>query len=290
MQLCVACRRRAPARASLWGCVLLCFVVVTGVQAAPAPTAPPRPVPESKPPTLTELIALLDADIQKSMQEDVQLAQEARRLRAEQLIITSQEEQLKAAQDRLRPQIKDAQSELAKVLEKLRQLQVGIDAWNNRCAEDVVGPLPTQAYDKCMAERAILENHANQYTATRDRWQREVDRLQAQFDKYEVQFRGLVGQWDARDRRLKDIAKRRAAIVTYIQRLKQVRAKMVAAKCPAAKTGTEEELKLKCGNVQFDAADPNMPSLEEICPTCVMPPGGYVPVRQAALGLRGGRQ
>ncbi len=286
--MCVRSRLRNRICASSFGRILALFLIAAVVQAAPALAATP------KPPTLTELVALLDADIQKSMQEDVALAQEARKLRAEQLIITSREEQLKAAQDRLFPQIKNARDELAKVLERIRQVQTGIDAWNNRCAEDVVGKLPKAAYDKCMAERAILEDHANAYTAMRDRWQREVDRLQAQLDKYQAEFKDLVAQWDARDRRLKDIAKRRAAIADYIHRLKQIRGKMVAAKCPAAKTGTAEELKLKCGNVQFDAADPNMPTLEEICPTCVMPPaspGGRVPVRPAAApGPRGSRQ
>ncbi len=283
-------RRRARVCTSLWGCILALLLIITGIQVAPVPTAASQPAP-TKPPTLTELIALLDQDILKSTHEDTQLAQEARRLRAEQLIITSQEEQIRAAQDRLSPQIKNAQDELAKVLERLKQLDGAIDAWNNRCAEDIVGKLPKQAYDKCMAERAILEADVKQSTASRDRWQAQVDSLQAQFDKYQAQFRDLVTQWDARDRRLKDIAKRRAAIANYIQRLRQVRAKMVAAKCPQAKTGTPEELKLKCGNVQFDAADPNLPTLEEICPTCVMPPGGDVPVRPAtALGPRGSRQ
>ncbi len=244
------------------------------------------PAPNQKPPTIAELIARLDDNVAAALKEDQQLSrlqetipQQMKALRADQLVIVSKEEQLKAAQERLAARIKAADDELAKVHERIRNHDIGVEAWNNRCAEDRVGKLSQQAYEKCQQEKAILMANAADIATVRDRWQAEKDTLQAQFDKNEAMFKSLTAEWFTRDAKLRDLAKRlqaaaqrRAAIADNIKRLKQLRAKMVAAKCPAAKTGTAEELKLKCGNVQFDRADPNLPALEEICPKCVMPP------------------
>ncbi len=136
-----------------------------------------------------------------------------------------------------------------------------IQAWNNRCAAEIVGPLEEGPYNQCTADQAAIEQQESAFKARMaaegERYDREVlgpivevmERQQAGLGEINARIKARFDQWSQLD-------DRRKALVARLEGLKQ----QMGAECARA---TPEALKY-CAAVGWDGQAQGLPPVEDL--------------------------
>ena len=153
-------------------------------------------------------------------------------------------------------------------------LNARITTYNASCP---AGTVPKEVYERCHPEWQALQGPTQARNAERTALEAEQKSLSERAKTWNQMQAGLRARWkDLSDATLANAAKQKA-VNARLNELDQKAAALGAAKlrlvaqirelseeCQRLLSGrgtTLEALKLKCGNVQFDNADPNLPPL-----------------------------
>jgi chromosome segregation ATPase len=149
-----------------------------------------------------------------------------------------------------------------------------IKAYNSNCPS---GTVPKEVYQRCRPEWEAIQGPQRTRNAEREGLDREQTALNERAKTWNQMNNGLKARWkDLSDATLANATKQKAAnarldeLRTRQAALRIARSQLVAQltqlneECKRLlQSGSAEELKLKCGNVQFDRADPSLPPLGE---------------------------
>jgi chromosome segregation ATPase len=137
--------------------------------------------------------------------------------------------------------------------ENAARQRAAVERYNANCAGKT---LPRPAFERCNGEKTQLDAWKNRVDASKAKLDSQLRQLDQKRDNILARSRVLEGELSAiraryaeSEKKLAQARERMAALTARLQ-----------AMCRSVPTSANlEEIKLKCGNVDFDGANPNLP-------------------------------
>lgn len=164
--------------------------------------------------------------------------------------------ELNVQADALKPKVEAWNAANARLKDEAAQYERAVSAHNARCA----GSFTDEAYVRaCNNRKADLDAWKAALNGRISSNNNAADALRKEQSAGSTGYMQIKESYNRNNEALRNAERKIAVISAKLQSLRKGTGQQACLGLPS--TATDEEVKLKCGNVQFDGANPNLPPL-----------------------------